>query len=381
MEDDGHTMVLEAIILALILLGAAYSVTKLRETSLENAKPRANLERVARDSMVVLAGLQDDRGPLLGLYLDEAYHCRADPVPSATSCQDGRSANLTLKIESYLPPGAGYAIALDNGIAPRDIYRSVLAPGETVSAQHTFVPQWNMTFLATDLSCYEAGMSANATLLPLDNGRVANVTFRNLTAAAANFTAEPSTTAGHWNVTLPAATRPATGTLTSNLTGRDGALPGATKLATCNLGGAGPLLVSAIRETTFGPATPTVGVGQAVAFEADLATLFSVPGATLVSANVTVYEPIPARAGEADTWAPAAVLPLALSGTSSATWSTGESELFGIHPAVLTVKVDVGGVTVEARRVSQVAVALPTGEVPIDPPYRAILQAWFPDWR
>lgn len=382
-RDDGSTHVLEAIILALILLGAAYSVTTLRANSVENGRPRAHLERVAHDAMVILSGLQDANGSLLDAYLQEAFHCAADPVPSETSCDGTRSANLSLKIESYLPAGAGYAIGLDNGVANQDLYRSVLAPGETVSATFTYVPSWNFTFLVPELSCYEAGMDANVTAVPLRRGALAPVPAFALKGGADKAaTTEASSAPGLWNASFAAADVAGLGVVRAQASDRFGMLPGAVSLSTCDLGGLGGALVDALHAAPFAPAADVVAVGGQVSFASDLRDLLALTGATLVEANVTLYEPIPPRGTEPDTYLPAHVLDLGTAAEGAALWDVPPSARLGAHPVVLRAALALpNGGEVEVRRVDTIQVALPDGTVPIAPPYRAVLQVWFSDWR
>jgi hypothetical protein len=373
--------VLEAIILALILLGAAYSVTTLRTESVDQGRPRAHLERVARDSMTVLSGLEDANGSLLDAYLQEAMHCVADPDPSPVSCQGTRSANLSLKVSVYLPAGAGYAIALDNGVEAEDLYRSVLPPGETVSATFTYAPRWNLTFLAPELSCYDAGMAANVTAIPIRRGALATLTALKLDAASGkNATAVAAQTPGFWNASFAAADVPALGVLRANATGRGGTFLGAVSVPSSALGGLGPSLVTALRGARLTPSASTIAVGGRVSFATDLAPLLALQGVSLLASNVTVYDPVPPRSMVPDTYLPAAVL--ARNATGGATWDVPAHARLGVHPVLLRASLLLpNGNRVEVHRVDAVTVSLPDGTVPIDPPYRAVLQVWFSDWR
>lgn len=362
---------------AMIILGAAYSVVSLKSAGPQNEKPRASLEKMAHDSLVVLAGLSDGNGTFLEQTWAEQYHCARDLVPSS-SCTSGRGPNLTSKLDNYLPAGAAYAVALDNGIRARTLYRSNLPAGESVSATYAFVPNWNFTFAATELSCYESTMDARAMLLPISHGAVASATRVNASIGAY---AVNATSAGNgvWNATFNA-TRAASGTVVVNATARNsGTHPGATSYASCNMAGQGNATLDAWRlDSVTIPAS--VALGQSASFAADLSHVAAAPGVTLVSANLTVYDGVPPRQGEADTYVPSVVLDLP-SGTSPATtWSVPDDSLLGAHPVLLRAKLLVGSTSVEARQVGVIQVALPGGVVPVDPPYRAVLQAWFPEW-
>gem|GEM_PF-4868851 len=374
---------LEAVMVALIVLGAAYSVVTLRAVSQTHDKPRANLEKLAADSLTVLNGLVDANGTMLDQALTEQYHCSRDVSPSTTTCATGRADNITEKLQFYLPPGAAYAIAIDNGIQAREIYRASTPAGEAVGASYAFVPAWNFTFVASELSCYDPGMPLNATLLPIAHARSVNASRVVLTlgATGVNVTAN-ATGSGRWNATFAAAARPASGTLVANATAarNAGTFPGLATYGSCALGATGNATVTALRQDSL-TLPASAPIGQAATLRANLTHLAAVSGATLLSSNLTVYEPIPDRPGEADTWIPATTIALGSGSTPSATWTPPDDALFGAHPVVLRALMQAGGVTYEARLVGILPVALPSGVVPLDPPYRAVLQAWFGDWR
>lgn len=392
-RDDASLHVLEAIILALLLMGAAHTVVSLRDSSLDQQRPRASLERVAEDAMTVLSGLRDANGSLLDAYVLEAIHCSTGAADSdasaavmdssgggaASVCSGTRSANLSLKLESYLPPGAGYAFMLDNGVHARELHRSVLAPGETVAASYAYVPSWNLTFLSTELSCYEPGMDVNVSAIPIRRGSLGNLTDLLLRAGDVDARAEAAQLPGAWNVTLPAATRPEQGRLVAHATGRGATYPGAITLSSCGLGGIGDALVEALRGATLDVTPSVVPLGGRADFHVDLAPVLAIPGVDLVAANVTLVEPLPALGPDA--YVAAAVLDVLPEGKDALEWHAPPDALYGVHPVVLKASLRVpGGDVVEIRRVSTLTVALPDGTVPLDPPYRVVLQAWFPDW-
>lgn len=381
-RDAGNLHVLEAVLLALILLGAAYWTTTLGSSLSDTARPHAHLGRLSHDTLVVLDGLEEERGSLLDLFLTEAFHCAVDEVRSADSCDGTRGANLSFRIENYLPPGAGYMYGLDNGLGVKEFHRSVIPGGEVASATHPFVPDWNLTFVRTELSCYEAAMPVNATMLPIYHARhvdVSNITVRASNNATANAT--EAFALHFWNVTMPAATRPLSGTLGAEVNATSGTYLGVVSYDQCALGGLGTTLVEAVRNFTLVASDDTPALGQTVTFSADLEALSALASVVLRSANVTVYEPIPGRGTEPDTYAVAARSAFSSGLTPTASWSVPEDALFGLHPVVLEVDLDVGGTHVRASSVATLEVALPSGLVPFDPPYRAVLQAWFPDWH
>lgn len=385
-RDGGSLHVLEAILIAFILMGGAYAVVAMRGPTVEPERPRQNLGRLAHDALVVLDGIEEERGTLLDLYLVEAMQC-ASVAPPSDGCDGRRSRNLSVKLDNYLPRGAGYGVALDNGVAPRDIYRSVLPAAETIAADLPYAPTWNLTFVLPELSCYEPGMDVNVTLAPLWRAAHAKQTAATSVRAdygASQVNATPGHSSGTWNATLPAATRPAAASVVANVTGHRDPFPGAAAYASCDLGGDGPALVAALRATPFSLSHVTAPLGARVSFEADVAALAATPDITVTGASITVYDPLPPHGSAPDTYTPAATLEIApadlAAGVARAAWEIPESSLYGVHPVVLTFRLDTDGNSVEARRLGFVTVALPSGIVPIDPPYRAVLQAWFPEW-
>lgn len=377
-DDDASVHVLEAVLLSLILLGAAYSVSTLRDTATPAERQRSKLEALTNDALVVLDGLASENGRLLDLFFAEAYHCAVAEAQDPEMCDGPRSANLSLKLQSYLPAGIGFAYGIANGVEERVLYRSTLPEGETVIASRAVNPDWNLTFLASEMSCYESGMSAAMLAVPIWHGGLAKPAGVNVTIAASNATAveEP---AGTWRATLPAATRPASGIVRSAVNATDGTYPGVSRYDACDLGGLGPALAAAIQASTFAAAAPTPVGGTAI-LSYGLAPVAAVSGASLVSLHLTVYEPLPPRAGVADSYVPLGRLdldPSQLAGVAS--FHVPPESLYGAHPAVLTARVDAGGGTVDLHRVTVLQVALPTGAVPIDAPYRVFVQTWFPD--
>lgn len=379
--EEGSTQVLEAIILALVLLGAAWSVTSLSPEGQPSPRPRASLEQISRDALVVLAGIDGEGNPLLEEAVTEALHCMRDEVPSTLSCDGERGRNLSLKLQYYLPSGAGYAVQLHNGLEARDAYRSTLPAGERVSSSLAIVPRWNTSFVVPELSCYEPGMDANVTLVPLRNGVRTPAASARLDWGAHSVAAEKAWLPGAWNATVPAALFPATATpALANVTHREVAYHGASTLAPCDLGGLGGALVAALRDVTFTASSGVVTPDGTVALEADLSSLLSLAGVAVYSAEAVVHEPLPARGREPDTHVVAARLVMPVGSSAQAEWSPGTQTLYGAHVAVLKVTVGTPGDLVELRRVVLVDVGLRSGHVPVDAPYRVVLQAWMPDW-
>lgn len=362
-------------LVTLVLLGAAYAAVNLKAPTATADRGRDRLQSIASDSLVLLAGLNNSNGTLLDVGLTESIHCLANETAAGSMCAtNNRSSTLTFRLESYLPTGIHYAFYLDNGVEERILYRKGVPDGEVVAASHSFVPNWNLTFITTELSCYEATQDVNATLYGIRHGSLVN-----LTSATVNGVAAVRAANGTWNATFPSVSRLAADTLTPVAIGKWASFPGTTSYDSCNLGGNGAAIVTALRATQLDIATPNVSLGSIAQFSANLAGLAAVPGVTLGASNLTIYEPVTPR-NASDGYAVAAIFPLAGS-TPSANWSVPMSSIYGTHPVVLRAPLSVNGATVEARLSGMVNVTLASGAAAIEAPYRATLQAWFPDWR
>lgn len=379
LERDGANLyVLEAIIISMVLLGAAYVVSTLQDPSIENVRPRAELGRIVEDALTVMSGLNDSNGTaLVDLLLLQAMHCAYDAAPSAKDCDGKRAKNLSLKLDHYLPKGAGYAVLLGNGAAEREIYVSPLPDGESVAASRVFAPEWNTSFAFTEFSCYPSGADINATLVPIDRGRIAWARYDNLTLNGVETEGKRAFTQNWWNVTIPGGTRADTGTLRVNATA-NATLNGSTSYGLCGHGGLTATLRTALKETTFRADAASVPVGGSIGLTADLGPLESVGGLAILSAVVDVYEPLPTDPNVPDSWIRAGKRVTLTAGAG--TWSAPPETLYGTHPALLRISVQVGADTFELRRATTFDVALATGEVPIAAPYRVVVRAWLADW-
>jgi hypothetical protein len=364
MADQGNLQVVEAMMVAMLLLGAAYGVLTFSLPTSQADRTRGELGRIVSDGLTVLAGLKGERGSELDAGILDAMQ--------------GNNSNLTLKLGSYLPSGVAYAVLLDNGAQQRDVVRAAVPPGEAVTSTVGFSPDWNLTFVTTELSCYDAGMAVNATLLPIVHGTVVNASSGGGKIDGTPVAGERSAALpGAWNLTLTSP--PATGTITASMTARSATVPGSASYASCNLGGpaAGAAIVTALRSATV--TAGTAPVGGTLMFDVDTTGLLGV--ATMTGASLWVYEPLPAVGGAPDGYAAAAVLPVTPGVTASVPWDVPSTSLYGAYPVVLRVNLTAAGSPVQARVLTFAQVALPSGVVPIEPTYRIALQAWFRDWR
>lgn len=387
-DDAGNLIAFEGLLVALILLGAIYAAMATTQPATENPISRRELETTASDALIVLDGLREPRGRVLDVSIAEALDCAYGQKPSATFCAGARPGNLSYRMEGYLPTGAGYALAIDNGIESRSLHSAIGAGGERVSVSHAFTPQWNFTFLATDFSCYEPEMRVNVSLVPLRHGDTPTPRFIDAEAAGAKTNATASPLAGMWNASLPPE---AIGeSVLARVNASRGTYAGTTATSACDLGERGWDLRDGLnrsRAAALGPSgTPVVPIGSSatLTYDFEFITLY-VPDATLRSVNATIYDPVPGRTGVADAYVVTDRIDLGEQWMGTTTWTPPLNSFFGHHPVLVTALLEVpngaGGTTeVEIRLTTLVTVALASGITPLDPPYRAILEVWMPDW-
>lgn len=386
--DAANLIAFEGLLVALILLGAIYAAMATTQPATENPVSRRELETTASDALIVLDGLRESRGRVLDVSMAEALDCAYGQKPPADLCDGTRPGNLSYRLEGYLPVGAGYALAIDNGIEARTLHAAIGAGGERVSVSHAFTPQWNFTFLATDFSCYEPTMRVNATMVPLRHGDTPAPRFIDAEAGGSTTNATASPLAGLWNASLPPESIGET--VHARVNASRGTYAGTTATASCDLGGNGWDLRDGLnlsRAAMLGPsATPVVPIGKSAILSYDFQPILGhVPDATLRSVTATIYDPAPGRTGVADSYIVTEQLDLGTAWSGTTTWTPPLNSLFGHHPVLVTATLEVpdgaGGVTeVEARLTTLTTVALPSGVTPLDPPYRAVLEVWMPDW-
>lgn len=373
--------------MALLILGAIYVGISVQRPGSETDTSRRALETAAEDGLIVLAGMREPRGNLLDLMIAEAFDCAMGENPSPTGCSGTRPSNLSLRLDGYLPQGAAHAIAIDNGLNSRTLYATSTPSGERVSTARAFTPDWNLTFVAVDLSCHASDMDVNVTLVPIWHAQLAEPTSARATAGAAVATAAETHTTGLWNATLPptAIGQPVRADIEAPRAHYDGtASTHACALGTSGWAARGALNQSAA--TVAGPdAAPLIPLGKTLTVHYDFTPFAAIPGATLERIEAIVYAPVTARPHAEDAFVIAHTLDAGTTWSGEATWTVPRESLFGIHPIVVQAHVtlpgDLGDVALEARLVTLATFALPNGLVPFDPPYRAILETWQPDWR
>lgn len=386
-DDRGNMIAFEGLLVAMILLAAVYAGVALQEPATAPTTPRRELALAASDALVVLDGLREPRGRVLDVSLTEALDCIAGTTPPATLCDGTRPNNLSARLDGYLPQGARYSLSLDNGAEVRHLFGAGTTPGERVSASRAFTPDWNMTFVMTDLSCHDPGMDVNVTLVPIWHGDTPAPRFIDAVSGASVVNATADSGGRAWNATLPPSTIGEQ--VHSRVNATRGTLAGSTASASCALGASGWALRGGLNLSTVGVQGPlgdaVVPAGGTLGMAYDFsAILLAIPTATLHEVTATVYEPIAPRPEVADSRVVAGVVPMGASWAGLGEWAVPRSSIYGVHPvafqANLTVPGASGDIDMSVRLVTTTTIALTSGIVPVDPPYRAVLQVWLPDW-
>lgn len=389
-DDQANIIAFEGVLVALILLGAIFMALGSSQPATDPTGGKREFETMAQDALVVMYGLKEPRGRVLDVSLAETMDCAAGENPPASLCVGSRPNNLSHRIEGYLPPGAGYSIALDNGVDARTLYASGPRTGERLSAYHTFNPDWNLTFTTTDLSCHDPTMKVNVSLAPISRGQTPPIRSIQAEADGVAFAASDlDTPRGVWNATLPV--DHVGSTIRGVAENARGSFFGTAGSDVCTLGASGWLLRDGLNQSTawagLDDANDVVPVGKQLQVGYDFESVLDhVPGASVTYQRATIYEPVPGRTGEPGGFVIAQTLDLVsdAEATGGGSWSVPTSSLFGVHPVVVRVgfevPVGVDVVEVELRMLRIVEFAHPSGIVPIEAPYRAVLEVWLPDW-
>lgn len=140
--DEGASHVLEAVIIATIMVCSVVYVATFEQPVSSGQSPRTQLSTAALDALNILADTPASAGGpgenLLSRYIAE--------------CMGGDCDNLTEKLDTLLPEGTSYSLSISNGYETYPIYERRSPPGEAVTVGHLLEPQWSHTFGATGLS-------------------------------------------------------------------------------------------------------------------------------------------------------------------------------------------------------------------------------------
>lgn len=162
-DAEASVPVLEAIIVASIMLSAVAFVATFERPPSGDESARAALSQRARDAMGILldtpvqgSSLGDD---LLSVYVAE--------------CLQGNCSRMTGKLDRLLPAGASYAVYVSNGRGLYPLYEPAKPIGEAVTARQVMEPRWSSTFLSPAMPLVNpAGDPLVLNALPIYNSNV-----------------------------------------------------------------------------------------------------------------------------------------------------------------------------------------------------------------
>jgi len=405
-RDAANLMVLESIVIALLILGAMMYVTAFNQSTESAPGGRHVLESAAEDSLAVLSGLTTsedayNRNMLTKLVVEALY---------------GQSANLTHKLDNFLPKGARYNVWLDNGYAPRLVVGDGVSSGERVSAGIPYQPAWSVAFVAADFAVYsDTSTKMNATVLPVLAGNAVaygadwphpHLKYANgVKVTPLNDTQIPSER--HSYVGPGAGGYPTSGALVLQ---SDDAFPhGSTALrgkATWSI------RADSYLDTSWGASRAALNTSRLDIARWDEPTGAYVPGRVVpvggtarLTWDFSDYVAVHANRfaqGSTNTTAIRILAPIPMLNTTnglyyvayaktfdgtSGAWDLDipKSALLGPHLVVAelnhTLAGSTGPVAQSARLHERLDVALEGGVVPINPVYRLVIEAWHPEWE
>ena len=164
-DDSGQTHTLEAVLVAVMLLGGVAFVVTFDAPSNPNAPSTARLEKETASGLDLLNALTTD-APKYG---------NNTLVKLIAEALQGNPSNLTTKLNQYLPPGAHYSVYLTTGYGDRlTVYDGGVPPGQAISVIRPLDPKWSYVFLATDVNKYDATTKTAMEIfaIPVLNGNV-----------------------------------------------------------------------------------------------------------------------------------------------------------------------------------------------------------------
>ena len=129
---------LEAVIIAVIMLSAMAFVATFQSAPPTAAPTRPLLQQQADDALALLMDTPVKDSPLGSDLMSVLL----------AQCLQGNCTNLTTKVSHLLPSGASYALYVSNGYDTFPVYVTRSPPGEAVTAKRLLEPQWSHTFTA-----------------------------------------------------------------------------------------------------------------------------------------------------------------------------------------------------------------------------------------
>lgn len=139
-RDEGSTQVLEAVIVATLMVSSVAFVVTFRDTESGDRPERASLAQGARDALAILHETPAEAGRG-GSLLDALL----------MDCLQGECGALDARLRAILPPGVAFAVYLGNGQGELVVYEPRAPSGEAVTTRQSVQPAWSHTLLAPAL--------------------------------------------------------------------------------------------------------------------------------------------------------------------------------------------------------------------------------------
>ncbi|MFA5862265.1 MAG: hypothetical protein WDA16_11285 [Candidatus Thermoplasmatota archaeon] len=369
MDDDGHLIVIEALLFATLLLGAATYVTLLKPAAVLATDNR--LAASADDALFAIVESMNASGesPLDALVRHASICALAINVEN---CLTHRPPTVDARLRAYLAPGTFYDLYLSNGIDKLPLGPASSWSGPAVGASIVYAPQGYDGIVVPWLSCHATGSPFRADAVfvragnPRTNGNVI------MTLGAQSVAA--SQTGSSWVGEFAAPTDP--GTIRARWNSSAGEAMAEAPVSTCDLSTL--TLQNALASVTLeirGAQTANPFPGGDVVLSRNISALAAVEGVSVLGSRVDIYSPLPNNG-------PLLTLTGDASNVSQITWSIPANALYGCYPTVLRVSLHLALTTpidVEASRASVFCVALASGHVPFEPLYRVHLRVWMPE--
>lgn len=141
-DESGSTHVLEAVIIATIMLSALAFVATFQTPPEGSSSTRGLLSQDAADALSILYDTPVSNGGL------------GDNLLSVdlAKCLQGDCSDLSSKLSGLLPQGASYALYVSNGYDTFPVYVTKSPPGEAVTARRLLEPHWSYTFTGSAMT-------------------------------------------------------------------------------------------------------------------------------------------------------------------------------------------------------------------------------------
>ena len=161
--DEGATHVLEAVIIASIMLSAVAFVATFENPVSGSTPTRDALSKKAEDALALLLDTpvkgSDYGDNLLSVLLAQ--------------CMQGDCDDLTAKLDKLLPAGASYALYVSNGYDTYPVHVTRQPAGEAVTSKVLLEPHWSYVFTSTGLTVVNNQTDPQLTYaLPVYNANV-----------------------------------------------------------------------------------------------------------------------------------------------------------------------------------------------------------------